>query len=53
VASALGHADARMTEKHSARLAPSHVAQLIRDNLPSLTGDAGPRRPRRVARGRG
>jgi integrase len=38
VASALGHADARMTEKHYAHLAPSHVAQLIRDNLPQLDG---------------
>jgi integrase len=50
VASALGHADARMTEKHYAHLAPSHVAQLIRDNLPSLGGAAPPRKSRKVTR---
>ncbi|HWZ64680.1 MAG TPA: tyrosine-type recombinase/integrase [Steroidobacteraceae bacterium] len=49
VASALGHADARMTEKHYAHLAPSHVAKLIRDNLPQLGGTA-PKKPRKVAR---
>ena len=52
VASALGHADARMTEKHYTHLAPSHVAELIRDNLPSLTGDAA-HKPRKVRRLRG
>jgi len=40
VASALGHADARMTEKHYAHLAPSHIAQLIRANVPQLSGAA-------------
>jgi len=35
-ASALGHADARMTGKHYAHLAPSHVVQLTRANLPRL-----------------
>jgi integrase len=49
VASALGHADARMTEKHYAHLAPSHVAQLIRDNLPQLDGNT-PKKSRRLAR---
>jgi site-specific recombinase XerD len=49
VASALGHADARMTEKHYAHLAPSHVAQLIRDNLPQLSGGAA-KKPRTVRR---
>jgi integrase len=49
VASALGHADARMTEKHYAHLAPSHVAQLIRDNLPQL-GAASPKKARKIAR---
>jgi integrase len=34
VASALGHADTRMVEKHYAHLAPSQVAALIRKNLP-------------------
>jgi integrase len=52
VASALGHADARMTEKHYAHLAPSHVALLIRDNLPPLSPDAA-RKPRKVRRLRG
>src|SRR5207249_11032512 len=51
VASALGHADARMTEKHYAHLAPSHVAQLIQDNLPQLGGTA-PKKPRKVTRDR-
>jgi integrase len=49
VASALGHADARMTEKHYAHLAPSQVAQLIRDHVPQLSGGA-PRKPRKVTR---
>lgn len=50
VASALGHADARMTEKHYAHLAPSHVAQLIRENVPSLGGAVPPRKSRKVTR---
>ena len=50
VASALGHADARMTEKHYAHLAPSHFAQLIRDNLPELSSGSTPRKPRKVSR---
>src|SRR5262249_31806227 len=45
VGSALGHADTRMTEKHYAHLAPSHVAQMIRDNLPEI-GGATPRKAR-------
>jgi integrase len=49
VASALGHADARMTEKHYAHLAPSHVAQLIRDNLPQI-GEGAPKKSRKVSR---
>ena len=49
VASALGHADARMTEKHYAHLAPSHVAQLIRDNLPQLGGNS-PKKARKLTR---
>ena len=52
VASALGHADARMTEKHYAHLSPTHVAQLIRDNLPPLGGST-PRKTRKVTRLRG
>lgn len=36
VAHSLGHADTRMVEKHYGHLAPSHVAQAIRSNLPSF-----------------
>jgi integrase len=34
VASALGHSDTRMVEKHYGHLAPSHIADTIRANLP-------------------
>jgi integrase len=40
VATALGHRDARMVEKHYAHLAPSQVADAIRANLPSFGEDA-------------
>jgi integrase len=41
IAKQLGHADTRMTEKHYAHLAPSYVAQTIRENFPVLgTRDA-------------
>ncbi len=36
VAEALGHADTRMVSKHYGHLAPSHVADAIRANLPAL-----------------
>jgi hypothetical protein len=36
IARQLGHADTRMTEKHYAHLAPSYVAQTIRQNFPIL-----------------
>ena len=36
IATVLGHADTRMTEKHYAHLAPSYVADTIRANLPVL-----------------
>lgn len=36
VAEALGHADTRMVSKHYGHLAPSHVADSIRANLPSF-----------------
>jgi len=36
IASQLGHADTRMTEKHYAHLAPSYVAQTIRASFPKL-----------------
>jgi integrase len=39
VASALGHRDARMVEKHYGHLAPSHVADMIRAKLPSFGVD--------------
>jgi len=53
VASALGHADARMTEKHYSHLAPSHIAKLVRANVPSLSRAPGKRsrgKARKVAR---
>jgi integrase len=36
VAEALGHANTSMTEKHYAHLAPSHVADTIRENAPTF-----------------
>lgn len=36
IAAVLGHADTRITEKHYAHLAPSHVAEVIRKHLPRL-----------------
>jgi integrase len=36
VAEILGHADTRMVSKHYAHLAPSHVAEAIRANLPTF-----------------
>jgi len=36
IAANLGHADTRMTEKHYAHLAPSHVASVIREKMPAL-----------------
>jgi integrase len=36
VAEALGHSDTRMVSKHYGHLAPSHVADSIRANLPSF-----------------
>lgn len=36
IAANMGHADTRMTERHYAHLAPSHVADVIRAALPRL-----------------
>jgi len=36
IASAMGHADTRMTEKHYAHLLPSYIADTIRAHLPSF-----------------
>jgi integrase len=36
IAANLGHSDTRMTERHYAHLAPSHVAQVIRATMPKL-----------------
>ena len=48
VAEGLGHADTRTTSKHYAHLAPSHVADQIRANLPSLgVEESGPVVPMR------
>ena len=35
IAQSLGHADTRITEEHYAHLLPSHVADAVRENLPS------------------
>lgn len=41
IATAMGHADTRMTERHYAHLMPSYVADMVRANLPSFgTGDS-------------
>ena len=37
IASALGHADTRITEKHYAHLMPNYVADKIRENLPTFS----------------
>jgi integrase len=47
VASALGHGDTRMVEKHYGHLAPSQVAEMIRAKLPSFGEDA-PAKVRRI-----
>ena len=36
IASQLGHADTRITERHYAHLSPSYVADTIRDSFPNL-----------------
>lgn len=38
IAALLGHRDTRVTEKHYAHLAPSHVADVLRANLPPIGG---------------
>jgi len=40
IAAALGHTDTRTTEKHYAHLQPDHVANAIRQNLPTLSKEA-------------
>lgn len=47
VASALGHRDARMVEKHYGHFAPSHVAEVIRAKLPEF-GIAASSRAKRI-----
>jgi len=37
IASALGHADTRITERHYAHLMPSYVADTVRANLPTFS----------------
>jgi hypothetical protein len=53
IAAQLGHADTRMTEKHYAHLAPSYIAQTIRNNFPTLNiwegGEIVPMRQVRAA----
>ncbi len=52
IAHQLGHADQRMAEKHYAHLAPSYIADTIRENLPQLGIVEGttvtPLKPRRA-----
>jgi integrase len=40
VAEVLGHSDTRITQKHYGHLAPSYVAQVIRENLPAIAPPA-------------
>lgn len=47
IAEALGHADERITRKHYGHLAPSYVAQVIRENLPTIV--KAPAKVRRLA----
>lgn len=51
VASALGHRDARMVERHYGHFAPSQVAETIRANLPRF-GIAASRKVRNIATGK-
>ena len=37
IASAMGHADTRITERHYAHLLPNYVAEKIRENLPTFS----------------
>ncbi len=51
IATAMGHADTRMTERHYAHLSPSFVADTIRANLPSFGAeDDGVRKIKRRAK---
>jgi integrase len=50
IASLLGHADTRMTEKHYGHLAPSYVADTLRANLPSFGFEMSQPGPVLVAR---
>lgn len=45
----LGHSDTRITERHYAHLAPSHVADVLRANLPTFE-PVKPGNVRRIAR---
>ncbi len=49
VATMLGHSDTRITHRHYGHLAPSYVAQMIRDNLPRLAPAGGKVKPMRRA----
>jgi integrase len=39
IATVLGHADTRITEKHYAHLAPNYVAETVRTHLPEIIGE--------------
>jgi integrase len=53
VATALGHADTRMVEKHYGHLAPSHVAEMIREKLPRFVVGSSKSNVTDMRRGRG
>lgn len=40
IATALGHADTRMTHRHYAHLQPDHVADHLRESLPTFSGSS-------------
>jgi integrase len=48
IAAALGHSDTRITHKHYGHLAPSYIAQVIRDNLPQIAALAPKVKPLRA-----
>ncbi len=41
IATLMGHADTRMTERHYARLQPDHVSAVLRSALPDFGGSEG------------
>lgn len=50
IAAALGHSDTRITHKHYAHLAPSHIAEVIRAHLPEIASTGAKVRALRARR---